>query len=72
MSQHPSRRRAERSPSLRMPVWFLQRPLNMKIDQERPEDVTVIRILSNAAFKDAPYSNQTEAKIVEPYGAPAY
>jgi hypothetical protein len=44
----------------------------MKIDQERPEDVTVIRILSNAAFKDAPYSNQTEAKIVEPYGAPAY
>jgi putative acetyltransferase len=37
----------------------------MKIDQERPEDVTVIRILTNAAFKDAPYSNQTEAKIVD-------
>lgn len=37
----------------------------MQIDLERPEDVTAIRSLTNAAFKDAPYSNQAEAKIID-------
>ena len=37
----------------------------MQIRPECPKDAAAIGILTDAAFKDAPYSNQTEAKIVE-------
>ncbi len=37
----------------------------MQIIQERPEDVAIIGALTDAAFKGAPYSSQTEAKIVD-------
>jgi putative acetyltransferase len=37
----------------------------MQIRQERPEDATGIRLTTDAAFKDTPYSSQTEAKIVD-------
>lgn len=37
----------------------------MQIRQERPQDVTAIRNLTDAAFRDMPHSAQTEAKIVE-------
>ena len=37
----------------------------MQIKQERPEDAVAIRVLTNAAFKDMPHSDQTEAKIVD-------
>ena len=37
----------------------------MTIRQERPEDAIAIRAITNAAFKDMPYSDQTEAKIVD-------
>ena len=37
----------------------------MQIIQERPGDATVIGALTDAAFKDMPFSDQTEARIVE-------
>lgn len=37
----------------------------MQIRPERPEDAVAIRILTDAAFKGVPHSDQTEAKIVE-------
>jgi putative acetyltransferase len=37
----------------------------MQIRQERPGDATGIRLTTDAAFRDMPYSNQTEAKIVD-------
>ena len=37
----------------------------MQIRPERPEDAAAIRVLTDAAFKDLPHSDQTEAKIVE-------
>lgn len=37
----------------------------MHIRQERPEDVDTIRHLTTAAFRDVPYSSQTEAAIVD-------
>jgi putative acetyltransferase len=44
-----------------VPYWLI----NMQIRPERPEDAAAIGILANAAFKDVPYSDRTEAKIVE-------
>jgi putative acetyltransferase len=37
----------------------------MQIRPERPEDATTIRALTDAAFKGMPFSDQTEAKIVD-------
>jgi putative acetyltransferase len=37
----------------------------MKIRLEQPEDAAAIHALTTAAFKDAPYSDQTEARIVD-------
>jgi putative acetyltransferase len=37
----------------------------MQIDHERPEDVGAIRALTMVAFRDIPYSNQAEAKIID-------
>ena len=37
----------------------------MQIEPERPEDASAIRLLTRAAFKGAPYSQQTEAQIVD-------
>ena len=39
--------------------------MTLDIRPERPLDVTAIRAVVIAAFKDAPYSNQTEADIVD-------
>jgi predicted N-acetyltransferase YhbS len=36
----------------------------MEIRQERPEDATAIGILTDAAFKNMPYSSHTEARII--------
>lgn len=36
----------------------------MKIRQEKPQDQDVIRQLTTKAFKDLPYSSQTEAAII--------
>jgi len=37
----------------------------MQIIQERPQDVAAIHALTQTAFKDARYSSQTEARIVD-------
>lgn len=37
----------------------------MQIRQERPEDATTIRALTDAAFKDMPFSDQTEADVID-------
>ncbi|WP_269931134.1 GNAT family N-acetyltransferase [Aminobacter sp. HY435] len=37
----------------------------MKIRPEQPGDVETIRLLTQAAFKNAPHSSQTEAAIVD-------
>jgi putative acetyltransferase len=37
----------------------------MQIRQERPEDATTIRVVTDAAFKGKPYSHQTEARIID-------
>ena len=37
----------------------------MQIRQERPEDATTIRALTDAAFKGMPFSDQTEAKVID-------
>ena len=37
----------------------------MKIRQERPEDAATIRALTDAAFKGMPFSDQTEAKVID-------
>lgn len=37
----------------------------MQIRPERPEDIDAIRSLTKAAFRDMPYSSQTEAAIVD-------
>lgn len=37
----------------------------MKIRPERPQDAKAIRIVTDAAFDGVPFSDQTEAKIVE-------
>lgn len=37
----------------------------MKIRQEEPQDQDAIRTLTTEAFRDAPYSSQTEAAIVD-------
>lgn len=37
----------------------------MQIAEERPQDAAAIRVLTTLAFKDRPYSHQTEAKIVD-------
>jgi putative acetyltransferase len=37
----------------------------MQITSERPTDASAIRAVTIAAFKDAPYSSQTEADIVD-------
>jgi putative acetyltransferase len=37
----------------------------MQITPERPEDAAAIRALTEAAFKDMPHSNQTEARIID-------
>ncbi|USG59565.1 N-acetyltransferase [Sneathiella marina] len=37
----------------------------MELRTERKEDIETIRQLTNAAFKDMPFSNQTEAAIVD-------
>jgi putative acetyltransferase len=37
----------------------------MQIRQERPEDVATIRALTEAAFKGMPFSDQTEAKVID-------
>lgn len=37
----------------------------MQIRQERPGDAAFIRALTDAAFKDMPFSDQTEAKVVD-------
>jgi putative acetyltransferase len=37
----------------------------MQIRAECPEDATAIQILTDAAFRNVPYSDQTEAKIIE-------
>ena len=39
--------------------------MGVRIEQERPEHVAAIRVLTDAAFKDAPHSAQTEARIVD-------
>ena len=37
----------------------------MTLEDERPGDIAVIRALTRAAFEGAPYSDQTEAQIVD-------
>ncbi|MGH6964479.1 MAG: GNAT family N-acetyltransferase [Phenylobacterium sp.] len=37
----------------------------MQIRLERPEDAATIRALTDAAFKGMPFSNQTEAKVID-------
>lgn len=37
----------------------------MQIRQERPQDAATIHALTEAAFKDMPFSDQTEAKVVD-------
>jgi putative acetyltransferase len=37
----------------------------MQIRLERPQDATTIRALTDAAFKGMPFSDQTEAKVVD-------
>jgi putative acetyltransferase len=37
----------------------------MHIRQERPEDAPTIRALTDAAFKGMPFSDQTEARVIE-------
>jgi putative acetyltransferase len=37
----------------------------MQIRQERPGDAAAIRFVTEAAFKDVPHSDETEAKIVD-------
>ncbi|WP_293900836.1 N-acetyltransferase [Phenylobacterium sp.] len=37
----------------------------MRIRLERPEDAPTIRALTDAAFKGMPFSNQTEAKVID-------
>jgi len=37
----------------------------MQIRQERPEDATTIRALTEAAFKGMPFSDATEAKVID-------
>ena len=37
----------------------------MQIRQERPEDASTIRALTDAAFKDMPFSDQTEAQVID-------
>ena len=39
--------------------------MGVRIEQERPEHAAAIRVLTDAAFKDAPHSAQTEARIVD-------
>ena len=41
------------------------RDTTLHIAQERPEDADAIRAVTNAAFKGLPYSDQTEARIVD-------
>ena len=37
----------------------------MHFRQEFPEDATTIRALTDAAFRDMPFSDQTEAKVID-------
>lgn len=37
----------------------------MQIRPERPQDATPIRALTDAAFKDMPFSHQTEARVID-------
>lgn len=37
----------------------------MQIREERPEDATTIRALTDAAFKGMPFSDQTEAQVID-------
>ena len=37
----------------------------MQIRPERPEDATTIHALTDAAFKDMPFSDQTEAQVID-------
>lgn len=37
----------------------------MQIRQERPKDATTIRALTDAAFKGMPFSDQTEAQVID-------
>ena len=37
----------------------------MQIRQERPEDATIIHALTDAAFKGMPFSDQTEAQVID-------
>ena len=37
----------------------------MQIQPEQPQDINTIRQLTNAAFKNTPFSNQTEAGIID-------
>ena len=37
----------------------------MQIRQERPEEATAIRLVTEAAFRGVPYSEETEGKIVD-------
>ena len=37
----------------------------MQIRLERPEDATTIRALTEAAFKGMPFSNQSEAEVID-------
>jgi putative acetyltransferase len=37
----------------------------MQIRLERPEDATTIRALTDAAFKGMPFSDQTEARVID-------
>jgi predicted N-acetyltransferase YhbS len=37
----------------------------MQIRQERPEDASTIRALTDAAFKGMPFSDQTEAQVID-------
>ena len=60
-----ARDRVERGPSFGSTSRFHYRLINMHIRQERPEDAATIRVLTDAAFKGMPYSNQTEAKIID-------
>jgi putative acetyltransferase len=45
------------------PIFFKE--CRMQIISERPTDASAIRAVTVAAFKDAPYSTQTEAGIVD-------
>ena len=38
---------------------------NVNVRSERPTDLAAIRAVTTAAFKDLPYSNQTEADIID-------